>query len=47
VYIITEENCLDFTMNEDDLNGLYLIGYKAISDYMDERNKVLDVIIEV
>lgn len=42
-----EENCLDFTMNEDELNGLYLIGYKAISDYMDKRNKVTDVIIEV
>lgn len=42
-----EENCLDFTMNEDELNGLYLIGYKAISDYMDKRNKVSEVIIEV
>ncbi len=42
-----EENCLDFTLSEDDLNGLYLIGYKAISDYMDERNKISDVIIEV
>ena len=29
---------MDFSLNEEALNGLYLIGYKAIYDYMELRN---------
>lgn len=43
-----EENCLDFTLNEDEVNSLYLLGYKAISDYMNKYNDIDDgVEIEV
>lgn len=37
-----EENCLDFTLNEDEVNSLYLLGYKAISDYMNKYNDIDD-----
>ena len=31
------ENCLDFTLTEAELNDIYLIGYKAIHDYMNNH----------
>jgi NTE family protein len=30
------ENCLDFSLKEEELNNIYLIGYKAIHDYMNK-----------
>lgn len=42
-----EENCLDFAVNEDDLNSLYLIGYKAITDYMNKYEHDREEEIEV
>jgi len=32
------ENCLDFSLTEDEVNSLYLCGYKAIFDYMEKNN---------
>jgi len=40
-----EENCLDFSLKEDDINSLFLIGYKAINDYMNnfiDHNEIYD-----
>lgn len=34
-----ENKCLDFSLSEEELNSLYLAGYKAIHNYMKERNK--------
>jgi predicted acylesterase/phospholipase RssA len=36
-----EENCLDFSLKENELNNLYLIGYKAINDYMNSKNEIV------
>ena len=33
-----EHNYLDFSLSEEELNGLYLIGYKAIYDYMELKS---------
>jgi len=38
--IINEnENCIDFSISEDDINNLFLQGFKEINDYMNLYNK--------
>jgi NTE family protein len=34
-----EENYLDFSLSDEELHSLFLIGYKAIYDYMESKNE--------
>jgi predicted acylesterase/phospholipase RssA len=37
-------NCIDFSLSEEELNILYLIGYKSIHDYMNKYNSnIIDI----
>lgn len=41
------ENYIDFSLNENDINNLFLQGFKEINDYMNECNKNEEVISKI
>jgi len=36
---VINDNCIDFSLNEEDINNLFLQGFKELNDYMNTYNQ--------